>query len=46
MSTDTSYPFDTASLFSKMLKHIPSDAYWIVKLAFHPEIAYFKAHRR
>jgi hypothetical protein len=48
MSTDDPNPFDLnlSSIFTKMLNRIPSDAYWIVKIAFHPELAKIISARR
>jgi hypothetical protein len=37
MSTDDPYALDFAGLVTAMGKRIQGDAYWIVKLAFHPE---------
>jgi len=47
MSTSDPYPFDQKRFFIEVGKRIQSDAYWIVKFAFHPEMAkYFISARR
>ncbi|MDR2663070.1 MAG: hypothetical protein LBC31_08750 [Treponema sp.] len=37
MSTDDPHALDVTGPIKAMGKHIQGDAYWIVKLAFHPE---------
>jgi hypothetical protein len=37
MSTGDPYDLDVTGLIKAMGVHIRGDAYWIVKLAFHPE---------
>jgi hypothetical protein len=48
MSTDDPYPFNLARYIADAGRRITGDAYWIVKLAFHPEWAsrFNKKNRR